>query len=121
MARQIIILDTTKGGDGYTNVNVVQWFPIATQAARVPRTGCRSAASGLAGTAAQITPTEQAALEDGSVREENTTIQFSASTTNAQIKAELVRRYTDRATAIAAEPPTRQYYGVSYDGAAWSA
>jgi hypothetical protein len=48
-------------------------------------------------------------------------VQLAASTTTAQIQAELVRRYTDRATAIAAEPPTRQYYGASWDGVSWVA
>lgn len=121
MARQIIILETVKGSDGVTNVRTVQWFPIAAPAARVPAPGFRSAAAALAGTSAQITASEQASLDDGSVREEVVNVQIAASATNAQIKAELVRRYSDRAAAIAAEPPTRQYFGVSYDGAAWSA
>lgn len=119
MARQIIILETRKAVDGVTNVTGVNWFAIAAANARVPHLGFSSAASGLAGAKA-ITPTEQAALEDGSVREESFSIQLAASTTNTQIQAELVRRFTDRAAAIATEPPTRQFYGASWDGTVWT-
>lgn len=120
MARQIIILETRKGVDGVTNVSGANWFAIAAANARVPRLGFISAAAGLTAAKA-ITPAEQTALEDGSVREEAFTVQLAASTTNAQIQAELVRRYTDRAAAIATEPPTRQFYGSSWDGATWTA
>jgi hypothetical protein len=119
MARQIIVLETRKAVDGVTNVTGVNWFAIAAANARVPRNGYVSAASGLTGAKA-ITPAEQTALEDGSVREESFAVQLAASTTNAQIQAELVRRYTDRAAAIAAEPPTRQFYGASWDGSVWT-
>lgn len=118
--RQIIVLETRKGGDGVSVVNGFFWFPISNVNARVPRPGFISAGSSLTGAAA-ITPAEQAALEDGSVREENFAVNFAASTTVAQVKADLVRRYTDRAASVAAEPPTRAFYGLSYDGTSWSA
>lgn len=120
MARQIVILETRKAGDGVTRITGFNWFPIALATARVPRPGFVSAGVGLTGGAA-ITAAEQTALEDGLVREETFSTDFAASTTNAQIKAELVRKFVDRAAAIAAEPPMRQFYGVSYDGSVWSA
>jgi hypothetical protein len=120
MARQIIILETNKAGDGYKSVNTVMWFPIAASNARVPRPGFVSRASSLTGADA-ITQTEQTALEDGSVREEASQSQYPDTATNNEIKADLVKRFSSRSTAIAAEPATRQFYGVSYNGSAWSA
>ena len=120
MARQILLLDTIKASDGITQVSGFCWFPIATVNARVPLPGFISAGAPFTG-GAVITAGEQAALEDGSVREERFNRIYPASTTNAQIKADLVRFFTDRAAAIALLPPTRAVYGVSYDGTSWSA
>lgn len=117
MARQIIVLETVKASDGVVAVNVVQWFPIAAATNRTPRPGAVSRAA----SAITVLPAEQASLEDGSVREEFINVGYPASMTTAAIKADLQKRYTDRATAIAAEPPIRQFYGVTFDGTAWSA
>lgn len=120
MARQIIVLESRKSGDGTTSVSGVNWFPIAAADARVPKPGMQSAAKELSG-AAVITAGEQTALETGAVREEGFGVLYAASTPLTQIKTDLVRRWTDRAAAIAAEPATRAFFGISYDGTAWSA
>ena len=120
MARQILLTETAKASDGITVVTGFFWFPIAASNARVPRPAFVSAGVGFTGSAL-MTAGEQTALEDGSVREERWVKQFSASTTNAQIKAELQRCYVDRTAAVALEPATRQFYGVSFDGTVWSA
>lgn len=118
MARQIVVLETRKGSDGVTQVNGVMWFPIASAAARLPRAGFVSGLNGL--TSNTITAPEQAALEDGSVREEPFAVPYPSTVTLAQVKADLINRYGARATAIAAEPAIRQFYGLTYDGSAWA-
>jgi hypothetical protein len=120
LARQIILLETQKAGDGITNVNCVFWITITAPTAQVPKAGFTSAAAQLSGAQA-ITTTEQASLDSGAMREEVLNVVFSASDTTAQMKAELQRRYTDRVAAVNALPPTRAFYGVSFDGTAWSA
>jgi hypothetical protein len=119
--RQIIILETRKNqGSGRQNITGAMWCPIAATpaGARVPKTGFVSVCAGLTGAAA-ITTAEQVALEDGSVREEPFHAELSISATNTQIQQELIRQWNDRSAAIAAEPPPRQFYGVSWNGAAW--
>lgn len=118
--RQIIILDTPRAGDGKTVVTGFNWFPIANVLARVPKPGFQSAGSAL-DAAHQVTGAEQAALEDGSVREERFNLTFSASTTRVQIEGELARQWTDRKAAIDAEAPSRQFFGRSWDGTTWTA
>lgn len=120
MARQIIILDVQKGGDGITQVNCVMWFPIAAPTARVPLPSNSFRSDVLAGLPSAVTAPERTALVDGSVLEVGVSASFAASTTTAQIQAELVREYASRATAIAALPPTRQFFGIAYDGTAWA-
>lgn len=119
MARQIIILDVQKAGDGITQVNCVMWFPIAATNARVPLPSSSFKSDILTGAAA-VTTAERQALVDGSVLEVGVSHSFAASDTTAQMQAELVREYTSRATAVAALPPTRQYFGVAYDGTTWA-
>lgn len=118
--RRIIILETVaSAATGEVRVTGVFWFSIAAAAAKVPRPGMVSVAAGLSG-AAVITVDEQAALESGDVREEPFTLSYSSSTSAANIKGDLVQRWNDRNAAIAAAPPTRQFFGVSWNGTAWS-
>ena len=119
MARQIIILETRKSGDGVTQVTGFHWFGILVAAAKVPKPSFVSAGATILGARA-ITPAEQLALEDGSTREESFAIPYSSSTTTAQIQADLQRRWTDRKAAVDAEPPTRQFFGLAWDGTSWS-
>lgn len=119
--RQIIILETRKNlSSGKQSVTGAYWFavPASPAGARVPRPGFVSVCVGLSGAAA-ISTAEQTALEDGSVKEEPFSVELSLSATNAQIQGELQRQWTDRNTAIAAEPPPRQFYGVSWNGTTW--
>ena len=117
--RQVIILDTRKGGDGVTQVSGFHWFPITVATAKVTRPSFVSLGNLFAGAKA-LTAAEQLALEDGSVREEGFNISYSVSTTTAQIQADLQRRWIDRKAAIDAEPPTRQFYGLAWDGTTWA-
>ena len=115
----MLLLETRKGADGFTSVTGFNWFPIAAANAKVPRPSFVSAgAPFLAGKA--ITSAEQIALEDGSTREKQFTVSYPVSTTNAQIQADLQRRWTDRKAAIDAEPPTRQFYALAWDGTSWT-
>jgi hypothetical protein len=118
MARQIVVLETRKGGDGLTSVNGVMWFPIVAAAARLPRAGYVSGLNQL--TSPSLTAQEQAALEDGSVREEPFAVSYPSTVTLAQVKSDLVSRYAARASAIAAEPAIRQFYGLTFDGTTWA-
>lgn len=119
--RQIILFETRKNTiTGRQTVSGVYWFPVAATPAgsRVPQPGFQSQAGTLSGAIA-LTPAEQTALEDGSVREETFGLDISLSASNAQIQGELQRQWSDRAAAIAAEPPARQFYGVSWNGTSW--
>ncbi len=115
--RQIIALETNPNTGGTNNVRAVLWFPISLASARVPKAGFTSAAAGVPG---GLTQTELDALADGSVLEEVVSIPYATTTTTAAIKADLIKRWTDRKDYIATVAPTRQFYGVSYDGTTWS-
>jgi hypothetical protein len=119
MPRQIVLLETPESG-GVMTVTGFFWFAITDVTARVPRPGFTSAGTGLTGTKALTAP-EVADLESGAVREERFSITFATSTTNAIIRGELQRRWTDRAADLAAEAPTRQFFGSSWDGTTWTA
>jgi hypothetical protein len=119
MARQITVLESRKASDGVTVVSGAFWFPIAAANARVPKPQFVSVLLSVPAPNA-ITVAEQAQLESGEGREESFSVTNAASMTLAQWKADLQRRYTDRATAVAAEPAARVFYGLTYDGAAWS-
>lgn len=115
MARQITVLEQFFGDAGTRIINLVFWYPIAVQAARVPKPSFKSAAP-------TVTPQEQADLEAGVVREEVLSMQFPTSYNTTQLKAEINARYTDKATAVATEPAVRAFYGVLFDSVTgWSA
>lgn len=120
MARQIVILETRKGGDGVTSVNGFHWFPIAVAAARVPLSSFVSAGASLTGPKA-ITAAEQTSLDDGSVREERFSVVYPSNVTVANVQADLQDRWTTRKAAVDAEPATRQFYGRTWDGTSWTA
>jgi hypothetical protein len=120
MPRQITVLESNKAGDGTTSIRGVFWFAMPKDAARVPLPQFVSAIIGVNGPTA-ITADEQAQLETGEVLEERFVITVAASTDLAQVKADLNRRYTDRAAAVTALPDTRAFYGLTFDGSAWSA
>lgn len=120
MARQVVILDTRRAGDGTTQVSGFNWFPISVVAARVPLTGFVSAGVGLP-SAKALTAAEQTALDDGSVREERFSISYPSNVTVASVQNDLQDRWTTRKAAIDAEPAVRQFYGRTWDGASWVA
>ena len=120
MPRQITVLDTRKAGDGRTQINGAFWFSISNVNARVPRPQYVSVLLNVP-SPQNVTAAEQAQVESGEVRDESFAIEIAASTTLPQAKADLQRRYTDRAAAVSAEPATRQFYGLTFDGSAWSA
>ena len=119
MPRQITVLETRKAGDGRTAINGVFWFAIPNANARIPRPQYVSALLDVP-SPQNVTAAEQAQLESGAVREETFAVDLAASTTLPQAKADLQRRFADRALAVAAEPATRQFYGMTFDGTAWS-
>lgn len=120
MARQIVILETRKGGDGLIVVSGFNWFPIAATANRVPLTGFVSAGVVL-DAAHALTTQEQADLDSGTVREERFSLSYAGTSTVAQIQTDLAKRWTDRKAAIDTEPAARQFFGRSFDGTSWTA
>lgn len=117
--RQVVILDTPEQ-NGVMQLRGFFWFAIPDGSARIPRPGFVSAGVGLTGAKA-LTTQEQADLESGAVREERFDATFATSTPNTVIRAELQRRWSDRAADLSAEAPTRQFYGSSWDGTTWTA
>lgn len=122
--RQIIVLEVTQANPGQKLVKVAFWFPIA-QAKAYPKPTFQSGIDPTLAGANAPTNAEIADLRAGVVLEEVANYPFASSFTNAEIKAELQRLYTDRAVAIAALPNPIAFYGVSYDpatgGTGWSA
>lgn len=108
MARQITVLTQQGVSSGTRQVKCVFWFTIAPANAQVPIPGFQSRAT-------TVSTAEQTALENGSVREEIQDFEFPSSYTATEMKALINKRYTDRAAAIAIEPATRAFYGVTYD------
>lgn len=98
-------------------VKAVFWFAVANPLARVPKSGASLAADIPGG----LTAGELSSLADGSVLEEPVQVSYSTTTTSTVIKADLVKRYADRGAYLATLSPTRQYYGIYYDGSVWSA
>ena len=114
MARQIIILETRPNTGGLTSISAALWFPIGSLAARVPRNPAISPVP-------NVTAAEQTDLESGAVLEEVMTVVYPSGMGTAGIKSDLVNRFSARAAYLATTPPTRQFFGVFYDGTAWSA
>ena len=110
--KEIIILETSRGQGGDTNLRFAFWFPIPA-ARQVPQP---TAASAFRAADAG----ELAALQNGSVLEESYALQYPAATTIATIKADLISRYTARQNEIAARPNPNQFYGAFWDGATWT-
>lgn len=119
MARQVVILENFKEGSTQ-RVTGFHWFPIAVVAARVPRVGVVSAGAGLTGAKA-LTQAEQDALADGSVREERFNVDYPITVTLPEVQADLQKRWTAKKAEIDTDPPTRQFFGRTWDGAGWVA
>src|SRR4051812_31550718 len=116
--REVIVLDVLPGTGsqgGQIQVRAVLWLPM---------TGTRMVPS-LTNFSSQATAvdqtTEQPLLNSGAIREEVITDYLPSSYTTAEVKAWLQRRYADRLAFLLGAPSPRQYYGVSWDGTAWSA
>lgn len=116
MARQIIALETNPASGGQISVRCAFWFPVPA-GQEAPKSGFVSAVKG----AAVPTQAESDALMAGSVVEEVAIFSFPDNMTTATIKSTLVSLYQRRAVYLASMPWQGKYYGVSYDGAAWSA
>lgn len=120
MARQIIVLDISQANGGQKAVRVAFWFPIA-QAKAYPKPTFQSAVDPTLAQAGQPSAQEISDLRAGLVLEEVGVYIFASSYTTAQIKADLQQLYTDRLAAVTAQPNPISFYGVSFDGAVWSA
>lgn len=116
--REIIVLETNPADGGYITVNTLFWFAVPA-AQQVPNPGYASAFKtiGTAGPTAQ----ETSDLQSGAMVEEWFQFRFPNTYTAAQIKAELQAAYATRQSFRATLPNKIQWYGVSWDGAAWSA
>lgn len=120
MARQIIALEVYQPVPGLQTIKVAFWFPIAA-GKEYKKPNFQSAVDANLAGAAAVTGPELTALQAGQVLEEVQTFTFGVSKTTVEIKAQLVQAYTDRATAVANLPNPIAYYGVNYNGVAWSA
>jgi hypothetical protein len=113
MAKQIIVLRTNVGPGGDTNVNVLGWYAVTTQKA-VPIVNGVSIWSGASGP-------ENAAIAAGTVVEEAYQIQYPSTYSTAQIKADLISKWTARQSAITAQPNPNAYFGIFFDSSTgWS-
>lgn len=113
--RQIIVLETNPADGGSFAIRAAFWFsvPAGKQIAQP------NFASAVRAPAAPLTQ-ELTDLQSGAVVEEVRDFAFPASATATAIKASLVSAYVDRKAYRDAQPFVGQYYGVSWDGAAWS-
>jgi hypothetical protein len=111
MPRQIIVLETNPAAGGMITINAVFWFP---QTPAIPNPSFVSRFK-------TPTPTEATALQDGTVIEEFKSMEFAKSLSATSLKALLVAAWTDRKAYRDSQPNVNQNYGLSYDGAAWSA
>lgn len=115
MARQITVLEQIPGHNGVRVINCVFWFPVSVANKKLPIPGFTSKAT-------NVTASEQADLESGTIREKIVTLDFPDSYTTVQMKAIINARYTDMAAAVAAEPALRAFYSVTFDSVSgWSA
>lgn len=113
MAKQIIILNSSPGPSGDTNVVYAFWLSVPA-GQQIPNPGMASAYRG-ASTA------EIGNLKTGAIVEEINAAQYPVSWTLAQIQADLLTKYAARQTAITAQQNPNLYYGSVWDGAAWTA
>lgn len=117
MARQIIVINTSKGPGGDLDFDCVFW--LATPAAMVQADATRaSRASALSANAA--TAAEVQAIQAGTVTEQSFRSQAPSSATAAQIKAFLQNAYTAAQAALNAQAVSHNYAGSFWDGATWT-
>lgn len=121
MAREIILLEVNPADGGQIRVNCVFWFAITNVLAQAVKSNVVSAVNAAQAGASAPSGAELSALQSGAVLEEWKSFVFPNSYTSAQIKAELQSHYTARQSYIASLPAVEQWYGVSWDGAAWTA
>lgn len=112
MAKQIIVQSVSPQVGGETMVNVVFWFPVAS-GKEYPRPNAGSVYPGAQ--AAEIT-----AIQAGSVIEESRSYIIPSNYTKAQAEAFLLAAFNSRQTYLGTRPAVGEFYGVSYDGSAWS-
>lgn len=116
MARQITVLETNPAAGGQITVRCAFWFPI-TAGQEVPKPAFVSACKGVA----VPTGPEQSDLDAGRILEEVPTFSFPDNMAPATIKNTLVTFYQRRAAYLATLPFQGKFYGLVFDGTAWSA
>lgn len=111
--KQVIVLDTPSDG-GFTTLVTVFWHPVTS--GKLARPGATSLWRGAS-------VTENAAIANGDIIEEQQALRVPASFTAAQSKAFLEAAYAARAAFLSGQAPKGQYYGVFFDPGAggWSA
>jgi hypothetical protein len=112
MAKQVIILNTSAGVGGMTNVQYAMWL-VPSGSNLVPLPGFASSFAG-ASTA------EISALQAGTTIEQINTAQYPSSFTLATIEADLQTKYTTAQTVLTSGTNPIQWYGTFYDGTAWN-
>ena len=112
-AKQIIVL-TEQTSETEVSYNVLFWFPITLNP--VARTaGSTWTASG---TSAGASAAENAAVQNGSIIEEQHSYSFPVGTLVSAIQAVLQAAWARRNAQIAGQG-ANQFYGAFFDGSAW--
>lgn len=111
MAKRVIVLGANISNTVSINVTAVFWYPIST--------GASAQASGSAWPGAS--QAENTAIQNGSVLEEQISLQFPNGTPKANIEAQLLQYWTNRNGQINGQGPA-MFAGVFNDSVSgWSA
>lgn len=113
MAKQIIILNKSAGPAGDQLFNCAFWIAVPA-GQQVPLPGFVSAFRGA-------TAAELAALQAGTVVEQQYSTQYPATFTTAQIESALQTAYATASTTFGNQPNPNTLYGTFFDGTAWNA
>jgi len=109
MANQIIILGSNINSV-FTTVNMVFWYPITTGAAAI---------SGISAWPKASTA-ENAAIQAGTILEEQQTFQFPTGFTTAQMEEYCLQYWTNRNAQLGGQGPG-MFANTGYNGTAWVA
>lgn len=109
--KQIVILEVNTNVPNMLNVHYLMWLPVTKP---IPKPSFSSAWTGASGA-------ETAALQAGTIVEENYNEQFGASEATSVIKAHLLAKWNDRNAYFQSQAAPGQFFGVYYDGSTlWS-
>ena len=110
--KQIIVLVLNPNQGGIVSIDTLFWFSVPI-GRRIPLDAANSPFT-------KALPEELNAINDGSVLQEQHAFALPASYTEVQLAAILQRFYADRGAWLAAQTSQGQYFGLTWDGTAWT-